>query len=145
MSDAVNQPEHYKQGKVEIIDAITSVVAGYDAIAAYCLGNVIKYIARAPFKDNTVEDLRKARRYFDRALEEMGVGVWQPAETLSEDTPEVLVCMHYGDAPYRMSFVDGTWRIHDEHGPEYKHTTEQMRANWHYWMPAPRPPEEDGR
>lgn len=70
--DSVNNPQHYRQGPVETIDAIASVVTGYDAISAYCLGNVIKYIARAPFKDNAHEDLRKARWYFDRALEEMG-------------------------------------------------------------------------
>lgn len=73
MSDKVNNPQHYTQGTIETIDAIASVVAGYDAIAAYCLGNVVKYIARAPFKDNAIEDLRKARWYFERALEEMGV------------------------------------------------------------------------
>ena len=71
--DNVNSPQHYQQGKVETIDAIASVVAGYDAVSAYCLGNVVKYIARAPFKGNAHEDLRKARWYFDRALEEMGV------------------------------------------------------------------------
>lgn len=73
MSDNVNHPPHYTQGKVETIDAITSVIVGYDAVSAYCLGNVVKYIARAPFKDNAHEDLRKARWYFDRALEEMGI------------------------------------------------------------------------
>lgn len=73
MSDNVNSPSHYRKGDVETIDAIASAVSGYSAIAAYCLGNVIKYIARAPYKGNVIEDLRKARWYFERALEEIGV------------------------------------------------------------------------
>lgn len=68
--DNVNSPQHYNQGKVETIDCIESVVTGYSPVGAYLCGNVIKYLARAPFKGRMSEDLAKARWYFDRLLEE---------------------------------------------------------------------------
>lgn len=41
----------------------------------YHLGNVIKYIARAGYKGDKLEDLKKARWYLDRYINEvMGNG-----------------------------------------------------------------------
>ena len=34
----------------------------------YCLGNVIKYIARADHKGSRISDLKKARWYLDREI-----------------------------------------------------------------------------
>lgn len=69
--DNVNSPAHYTQGGVETIDAISSAVAGYTGAAAYCAGNVCKYIARGPFKGSHIEDLRKASWYLDRLIKEV--------------------------------------------------------------------------
>jgi hypothetical protein len=57
------QPSHYKVG-IEPIAAIESWRLGF------CLGNTIKYIARAGHKDptKTVEDLKKVRWYLDREI-----------------------------------------------------------------------------
>ena len=68
-NDPVNRPSHYTDGKIEVIDFIQDKKLGF------CLGNAIKYIARAGKKDpdKTIEDLKKARWYIDRqikALEE---------------------------------------------------------------------------
>lgn len=49
--------EHYKQGKIQAIDAITDW--GLD----FCLGNVVKYIARHGHKQSPTEDLAKALWY----------------------------------------------------------------------------------
>ena len=67
--DAVNNPSHYKQGGIETIDAIGASTAGYDGVDAFCAGNVIKYIARAPFKGARDEDLLKAKWYLERLME----------------------------------------------------------------------------
>ena len=67
--DAVNHPSHYTRGKIEVIDFIE------DQQLPYHLGNVIKYIARAGYKGDKLEDLKKARWYLDRYIKEvMGDG-----------------------------------------------------------------------
>ncbi|WP_337227934.1 DUF3310 domain-containing protein [Staphylococcus succinus] len=65
--DIVNQPSHYTYGDIEVIDFVEQVTASYPVKIAFSIGNVIKYVARAPFK-NGVEDLKKARYYLDRAI-----------------------------------------------------------------------------
>lgn len=60
--DNVNHPAHYKVGGIETIDFIEAKGLGYN------LGNVIKYITRADHKDNTIEDLCKARWYLNREI-----------------------------------------------------------------------------
>ncbi len=67
--DAVNHPSHYTRGRIEVIDFIE------DQQLPYHLGNVIKYIARAGYKGDKLEDLKKARWYLDRYINEvMGNG-----------------------------------------------------------------------
>lgn len=67
--DAVNHPSHYTRGKIEVIDFIE------DQQLPYHLGNVVKYIARAGYKGDKLEDLKKARWYLDRYINEvMGNG-----------------------------------------------------------------------
>ena len=63
--DAVNHPSHYTRGKIEVIDFIE------DQQLPYHLGNVIKYIARAGYKGDKLEDLKKARWYLDRYINEV--------------------------------------------------------------------------
>lgn len=54
MDDKVNHPNHYTQYPVEVIE-ITKYTS-------FCLGNIIKYTLRAPFK-NRKEDYDKALKY----------------------------------------------------------------------------------
>lgn len=63
--DVINHPSHYTRGKIEVIDFIE------DQQLPYHLGNVIKYIARAGYKGDKVEDLKKARWYLDRYINEV--------------------------------------------------------------------------
>lgn len=70
--DAVNSPQHYKRGKYETIEVIEHITAGYDdGFVSYAVGNCIKYVSRAPYKhaDSGLEDLKKARKYLDFAIE----------------------------------------------------------------------------
>ncbi|MDU2301036.1 DUF3310 domain-containing protein [Veillonella sp.] len=60
--DVINHPPHYTRGKIEVIDFIE------DQQLPYHLGNVIKYIARAGYKGDKLEDLKKARWYLDRYI-----------------------------------------------------------------------------
>jgi len=60
--EEVSSPAHYNQGKVEVIDAIESW--GLD----FCLGNVVKYVARAEHKGERAKDLKKALWYLERVV-----------------------------------------------------------------------------
>lgn len=67
--DMVNHPQHYKTGKIECIDCISAVVNMYDGEQAYDVGQVIKYLYRAPTKQNFMQDLRKAQWYLNRLID----------------------------------------------------------------------------
>jgi hypothetical protein len=60
--DLVNQPPHYTTGGIETIDFIEAKKLNYN------LGNVIKYLTRADYKGNKLEDLRKAQWYLTREI-----------------------------------------------------------------------------
>jgi hypothetical protein len=67
MSDKVNHPTHYTQGKVECIDALESAVIGLTGFEAVCTANAIKYLWRWKHK-NGVEDLKKATFYINKLI-----------------------------------------------------------------------------
>lgn len=62
MKEAVDHPDHYNKGTIEVIDAIEDWDLGFHA------GNVIKYVSRHKYKGKSVEDLKKARWYLDRLI-----------------------------------------------------------------------------
>lgn len=71
--DNVQNPKHYTDGKIEVIDYIE------DKNLGFALGNAIKYISRAGKKhsadkndkEKTIEDLRKAVWYINRRIKEI--------------------------------------------------------------------------
>lgn len=67
MKDNIN-PNHYKQGNIECIDAIESAVINKKGIEAVCVGNIIKYLWRYENK-NGLEDIKKAKWYLNRLIE----------------------------------------------------------------------------
>jgi hypothetical protein len=69
MTDNVNKPVHY-QGKIECIECIESATDGLQGIEAFCTGNAIKYLYRWK-KKNGIEDLKKAKWYIDKLLNEI--------------------------------------------------------------------------
>jgi hypothetical protein len=58
----VNEPPHYCDIGLEPIDVIEAWGLGF------CLGNAVKYIARAEHKGSRLEDLEKARWYLEREI-----------------------------------------------------------------------------
>lgn len=67
MKDNIN-PSHYKQGKVECIDAIESATINKSGVIATSTGNIMKYIWRCEDK-NGKEDLIKAKWYLELMIE----------------------------------------------------------------------------
>ena len=66
IEDPIN-PSYYTDGKIEVIEFIE------DKDLGYCLGNAVKYIARAGKKDpnKEVEDLEKAKWYVERRIKQV--------------------------------------------------------------------------
>lgn len=60
VEDVVNNPKHYTQFPVEVIDLTEHL--------DFLSGNVVKYVVRAPFKGRQLEDLRKAEWYLKRLI-----------------------------------------------------------------------------
>lgn len=65
ISNIIDHPSHYNRGKIEVIDFIE------DQGLSFHLGNVIKYVTRAGSKGDKLEDLKKARWYLDRYINEV--------------------------------------------------------------------------
>lgn len=64
MPDMVNHPPHYTTGKIEVLDFIL------DQRFGYLDGQVIKYLCRYRHKGNPLEDLKKAKFYLNKLVEE---------------------------------------------------------------------------
>ena len=60
--EMVDHPSHYNQG-IETIDYIESWSMNFNT------GNVIKYVTRAGYKNDQLEDLKKAMWYLQREID----------------------------------------------------------------------------
>lgn len=66
VKEAINHPLHY--GGDVVYEAIKVIEAwGLD----FCIGNAVKYLSRAKHKGNELEDLRKARWYLNRKIDQL--------------------------------------------------------------------------
>lgn len=108
LPDMVNHPPHYKDASgIECIE-VTKLMS-------FCGGNCFKYLYRAGKKGSTVEDLKKAAWYADKA--------WQQEEIVSIEAMELidLIAEHRsGNIADAMRFIyEDHWsmvevRIQDE-------------------------------
>jgi Protein of unknwon function (DUF3310) len=67
--DNVNHPKHYNMGTVETIEFIDQVCAHYIGDEAFSIGSALRYLARAPHKNDKLEDLHKAASYVNHAIQ----------------------------------------------------------------------------
>ena len=58
----VDHPSHYNKGGIEVIDIIEAFNL------PFTLANSLKYLLRCQYKNNKLEDLKKARWYIDREI-----------------------------------------------------------------------------
>ena len=65
--DNIN-PNHYRQGKIECIDALEAATTNLMGLDAVCTANAIKYLWRWQEKGG-LEDLRKAKWYINKLLD----------------------------------------------------------------------------
>ena len=70
MSDVVNHPPHYGEGKIECIEYLKDNM-DHMMFMGSLEANVKKYLHRYRYKGKPLEDLKKARWYLNRLIEEM--------------------------------------------------------------------------
>lgn len=66
--EQVNHPAHYGG---DVLHEVYKCLAAWGLTANAYLWNAVKYIGRAGKKGDMLEDLRKARWYLDRRIEEL--------------------------------------------------------------------------
>lgn len=71
VTDNINNPSHYNQYRVEVIDIIEDATKNLKGIEAVCVSNILKYILRYQFK-NGIEDIKKCRWYIDKLIKAKG-------------------------------------------------------------------------
>ena len=84
MADAIN-PSHYKQGKIQCIDAIESATVHKTGLEAFCVGNVIKYCWRYEAK-NGLEDVKKAQFYLNKLIDYLETKDKKPIQYVKPQT-----------------------------------------------------------
>lgn len=62
------QSRHYDAGGIEVQDVILAKLT-LDQYAGWCIGNALKYLGRANWKESFWRDVEKARNYLDYLLE----------------------------------------------------------------------------
>ena len=78
-NDEVKNPKHYfHPSGIEVID-----ITRYES---FLRGNIIKYVLRAPYKGNELQDLKKAAQYLEWEIEriERGLAIEDMVDELSE-------------------------------------------------------------
>ena len=70
MPDRINRPKHYNVNRLgeQAIETYTYIRSWK---MDYPESNIIKYVTRHPYKGKSLEDLKKARWYLDKLIEEV--------------------------------------------------------------------------
>ncbi len=105
MSDAVNHPSHYNDGRYEVIEFIEDYGVGFH------VGNAIKYISRAGKKDPSkdIQDLNKAIWYLTRAKDygETYIKMGAHRISLADYCVDKKLALHLRRAMYKI--IDGAY------------------------------------
>tara|TARA_R100000152_G_C6623845_1_gene73654 strand:- start:104 stop:337 length:234 start_codon:yes stop_codon:yes gene_type:complete len=72
-------PSYYQRGSINVWDFIR------DQGLSFHLGNAIKYVCRAGYKDSKIQDLKKAIHYLENELEYEENLLVRPSERVSEE------------------------------------------------------------
>lgn len=67
--DLVNHPPHYRCPNPKYDFQVIHIIEAWLLDRDHYLANAVKYILRAPYKDNPVQDVKKAVFYLNRWVE----------------------------------------------------------------------------
>ena len=83
------EPTYYRRGSIPVWDFIR------DQELNFHLGNAIKYICRAGYKDSAEQDLRKAIHYLENELQHVTRGRVPQKVQLPHDTSSALYAAEF--------------------------------------------------
>lgn len=96
MTDMINHPPHYKQGKYETIDIILDITKNLPGDQGYLVGNIIKYMSRYYFK-NGKQDVEKARWYINKLIDVIDEKQQTELNEYSQDVMTEAIKKAFGD------------------------------------------------
>ncbi len=111
LKEQVNHPTYYNRGTIEVSDFIVQHKLDF------LIGNVVKYICRAGFKDNELKDLMKSRWYLNKAIEcgvkppeinkdAVNPGVFAIDQMLEPSRTSILVNVVFGNLDDALILLD---------------------------------------
>ena len=59
------EPNYYTKNGISPINAMSQGLISKEEYRGFLKGNIIKYITRSDYKENTYEDLKKAKHYLE--------------------------------------------------------------------------------
>ena len=68
MSDMVNHPPHYTVGGIETIDYMEAK-SSPEEFRGHLRLTALKYLSRTGYKDDAIQDLKKAQWYLNKLIE----------------------------------------------------------------------------
>lgn len=104
MNDDIQHPVHYTAYKPEVIQITRHL--------PFCLGNVVKYVLRAPHKDGK-KDLEKALQYLNWSVDQPIVIPTTAAQSLLHATDELVVFLRTTPMPYGVLLESFVVRLRD--------------------------------
>lgn len=90
MTDLVNNPPHYCQGKIECLDAIEAM-SGFEDFCGYLRASIVKYLWRAKSKGKVLEDVRKAQFYMNKLVAALEVATAEVATAEADKAGSALI------------------------------------------------------
>lgn len=91
MANDILHPVWYTQSPYEPWDVIPEWTKDYDPECIWYVGTALKYLSRAPYKNNTREDIQKAINYLEKCLDMLPT---EPDDCYNETIP------NYADEQY---------------------------------------------
>ena len=77
--------DHYKATRYQPWDVLPDWLRGWPPFQAYLVGNIVKYIYRAPLKADKLNDLRKAQHYLAYLIEQVEAELEPRKDAVSAD------------------------------------------------------------
>ena len=105
-NSAVNHPSHYRGvNGLEVFEVMDNFLPKYEnAIDGYLVGNILKYVLRAPSKGKMNEDLRKAEKHLKMLIKRTS----DESESYDKAIYDILAELPKGSATVEEGHIDNT-------------------------------------
>ena len=105
-SSAINHPSHYRGvNGLEVFEVMDNFLPKYEnAIDGYLVGNILKYVLRAPSKGKMNEDLRKAEKHLKMLIKRTS----DESDPYDKAIYDILAELPKGSATVEEGHIDNT-------------------------------------